>query len=457
MALSMLHPYGNPQHLYSQAPPPSISFTATTVWPPKFPSASVPDVSFVPSAKREVQSKGHYIKQDGKVSIILGDQKEGTATPVYGAKDIVNGMVSINEPSDVRRVELTMEGNVRIREVAESGTTDHQLFSETLILWDIEDGGWPPVLHYFSRTIPTHYADPETNKKRAMPPTYHARLTGIPGFSVTIEYHLMLSVTRRTMLRQRIKRIRVPFLYRPRMTASTYPPLPPVPSASPSDPARVFVGSLMPRDDQHLKPITVYLNLPLSRVCAYTEPIPFKIRLAGPPESLAPFTFLPPKDSSIHPLGHESPLSILSSETRTIKSLKGYVSRRPAPRDLADLIHVGIERQTFVDTRCHSSLCGDAIGDSRLSMTKTIGEGVIRETDWGKSWIGWSGRVEICPDVECGSFLAPSVTVADALVVSIALPGSHNGRAPFLLYRQAVPIRLVSDRKSSLSRMNSTT
>ncbi|TFK52173.1 hypothetical protein OE88DRAFT_1368229 [Heliocybe sulcata] len=411
MSLAMLHPYGNPQHSYSPAPAASISFTATTYYPPKFPSASAPDVSFVPSSKRVVKSKGHYSKQEGKVSIILADQKEGATVPVYGTKGIVNGMVSVHEPGDVRHVELMMEGHVRIREVGEGGTTEQQLFTETLVLWDTEDGGWPPVLHYFNRAIPTHYTDPETNKKHPMPPTYYARLTGIPGFSVSIEYHLILSVTRRSLLRQRTRRIWVPFMYRPRTTASMYPPLPPIPSASPSDPGRVFVGTLMPRDDQQLKPITVYLHLPLSRVCSYAERVPFQIRLVGPPESLAPFTFRPAADGSIHPIGHESPLSILSSETRAIKSLRGYISKKLAPRELADLIQVRIDRQTFVDARSASALCCDGTEDTHLSVTKTIGEGVIRETDRSKSWIGCSGRIELT-DVECGSFLASRVTVA---------------------------------------------
>lgn len=387
------------------------------------------------------------------MTIILSDQNEGAAVPVYTTNDIVNGFVSIHDPSDVLHVELIMEGYIRIREIAEGRPADQLLFGETLILWDAGDGGLPPVLQYFRRAIPTHYTD-DDNKRHPLPPTYHIRLNGIPGFNVAVEYYLLLTVTRRAMLRQRTRRIRIPFLYRPRLTPKTYPPLPAVPFASPSDPARVFVGSMMPRDDQQLKPITVYLCLPSTRVCSYKEPIPFRIRLVGPPESLAPFMFVPPPESSIHPITPDGPLSqyLPSGPTETakaLKSLRGYMSKRQQC-DLADLIRIRLDRQTFV--LGETSLCADG----QMSTVKSIGEGVIYETDRAKSWLGCSGRIEIHREVDCGSFVATRLIVANAVVLTIALPGRNSGRAPFQRYQQAVPIRLVADTepaRAGLTRM----
>lgn len=61
--------------------------------------------------------------------------------------------------------------------------------------WSASASGSFPSRASFSYTIPSSYRDSSVGKDYPLPPSYSANLHGIPGFSVQIEYAVVVNLT----------------------------------------------------------------------------------------------------------------------------------------------------------------------------------------------------------------------------------------------------------------------
>lgn len=71
-----------------------------------------------------------------------------------------------------------------------------EILDETLFSWDSRRHATFPAKVSFRYTFPERYIDPTFGNKYPLPPTYHARLSGIPGFTVEVAYAVVVHMER---------------------------------------------------------------------------------------------------------------------------------------------------------------------------------------------------------------------------------------------------------------------
>lgn len=97
---------------------------------------------------------------------------------------------------------IEVEGRLRLQEIAESGTTSVKLCLNTALLWirDPHNSVCPSSLHFRLQLPATFTYEDKTYVRFALftcyhrlitlqplPPTYSAKLSGLPGFNANIE------------------------------------------------------------------------------------------------------------------------------------------------------------------------------------------------------------------------------------------------------------------------------
>ena len=105
-----------------------------------------------------------------------------------------------------------IEGSLRLREVAEGGTTSYKLCLDQVTLWTKENDTEPcPTKLQFSLTLPTTFSDDKDTYvsviplhriaytdflAQPLPPTHDVHLSGVPGFNATIDYKVSATVSK---------------------------------------------------------------------------------------------------------------------------------------------------------------------------------------------------------------------------------------------------------------------
>ena len=87
-----------------------------------------------------------------------------------------------------------VEGNIKLKEVAGSGTFESGIISDTVFEWDAERNATFPAKVTFRYTLPTHYTHAPTSERFRLPPSYQAHLSGVPGFRVSIYYAIVVYI-----------------------------------------------------------------------------------------------------------------------------------------------------------------------------------------------------------------------------------------------------------------------
>ncbi|KAI0054655.1 hypothetical protein BV25DRAFT_1922490 [Artomyces pyxidatus] len=77
-----------------------------------------------------------FVKQSRSsgLSLRLAAQVDGVTTPVYASREPVEGTVKIAKPDGLACVAVKVEGFLKLKEIAEGGTTTVVLSNETITL-----------------------------------------------------------------------------------------------------------------------------------------------------------------------------------------------------------------------------------------------------------------------------------------------------------------------------------
>ncbi|KAI0365704.1 hypothetical protein BV20DRAFT_1038757 [Pilatotrama ljubarskyi] len=365
---------------------------------------------------------GDFVKQSrgGNVSLRLFSQEDNVSLPVYGYGAAVEGTVNLSKTDGVSAVEVKIEGSLRIREVAEGGTTTHKLCLSKVTLWskDVDEEPCPHSLK-FSLTLPTTFSDGKDTYP--LPPTHDVHLSGVPGFNATIEYGVSATVvkgkasallrignSRRLMITDN-STVSTPFIYYPRSR-----PALPLPESMSLDTLfsidspdwRCWESSMKARLKGG-KDIHCQLYMPASRVFSIAQPIPFHIMFSSSALSLA--AYLP----------------------------YGPTANILAPNK--QFTHLRVIRQSVVDVR-NAIVLGTKTDMWRVDV---IGEAEFRHSGDGPDWLAFAGEITIDEQVKVGGFKASGLTVKDFIELSMMPPDPP--KAPFTQMRLVIPIRLTTD------------
>ncbi|TFK52174.1 hypothetical protein OE88DRAFT_1368232 [Heliocybe sulcata] len=369
--------------------------------------------------------RGDFVKQSriGGVGLRLLQQDDDADLPEYGCGSTVEGVVNVTKTDGVQSVEVKVEGFLRLKEIAEGGTTSSTLCSEKRTLWtkDESSQGSCPSSLPFSLTLPTTFSDGKGSYP--LPPTYEVHLSGLPGFQATTDYSVSATVYRSGKsslfglgntapslpFGLGNTTVSTPFMYLPRTRPAVPLPSPPVPTPQgfqATSEWKLFQGTMQSR--QHGgQDITTKLFLPACRIFCINQPIPFHVTFTSSAFSLAAFM----------PYG---PIVSLLSPTRQ---------------------HTRIEllRQAICDVR-NAEVDGTKTDMWRLDR---IGEGVFKHAGDGPDWISFSGEIRVSPEIKVGGFKAGGLHVKDCIILSMVPPDPK--KSPFRELRQVVPIRLTTD------------
>ncbi|KAJ8518399.1 hypothetical protein ONZ45_g4526 [Pleurotus djamor] len=329
---------------------------------------------------------GTYVKQtkNGNLKLQLNDQEEGVEIPLYGTSSLIEGEVQLSGKADnVNSVEVKVEGRLRIKEIAEGGHTSAKLCLDSQTLWTKNtDGDHCPATLPFSLSLPTTFTYEEDTYP--LPPTYDVKLSGLPGFTATVDYsitvfvdkpHVVPNVVKNTLFGSRSDTtLTTPFTYHPR----SRPAVPIPPTHDPKSP--------------NLQDIKTTFYIPASRVFF----------------SLASFMPYGPSTSS--------------ASTSTKRMTK---------------IH--LLRQSTVDVR-NTEVLGTKTDIWRVDA---IGIGSFQIAGDGPNWIAYSGEIPISDAVKVPAFTAAGLTVKDYIVLSCTPPEPQ--KAPFSELRSVAAVRLTTD------------
>ncbi|KAI0269975.1 hypothetical protein BC834DRAFT_967686 [Gloeopeniophorella convolvens] len=443
MALASSHPYarGVPSMSTSALPPPrapsvwstrsasqhrpstaSASDTGSLAPLVSAPASPSPPAKGTPARTAAALTLPHqpFVRQDGHVTLILAGHKAGTALPVYPSGALISGMVVLGKPAAVAAVDVKLLGSLSVREVQGGGKSTAVFLSEQLLAWDARAGAPLPDELAFRSVVPAAAAD-----GRVLPPTFDSRLSAIPGFRVSVQWEVVLTVTRvragRFDLFRRTTRLRVPIAYVPRTRPPLQGPFPISTVASATQPRTSFVD-LVPTRRQYVPPIQTQIYLPNSQITPIGERIRFRIVLSAPDAYLEPF-LTPRALASFLPLG-----TSVAGAQEPLGPVRVHVARR-----------IGASgRETGV-------VVLGALAPAAGARGQTLAEGTLQRAERGAGWVGWWGEVRVPAErAGAGGFaVAERLAVRDELVLT--LEGSGGGGAHVLPFRQVVGLRLTTD------------
>ncbi|KAI0712058.1 hypothetical protein C8Q76DRAFT_476567 [Earliella scabrosa] len=391
------------------------------VAPPTFLRTRAPSYSAEPQAfeqrlalnRPDRRPSGNFVKQSKSVSLRLFAQENNVSLPVYGCGAAVEGEVGLQKTDGVIAVDVKIEGSLRLREVAEGGTTTYKLCLSTVTLWSRETDSEPcPTALKFSLTLPTTFSD--GRETYPLPPTHDVHLSGVPGFNATIDYSVSASVTRSktsSLLRLGGWTVSTPFNYHPRSRPAV--PLP-APMRQSFDTFKFIETpewqcweSSMKARLPGAKDIMCQLYLPASRVFSITQPIPYHVMFGSSAFSLAAFLPYGPTATILAPNKHFTRIRVL--------------------------------RQSIVDVR-NALILGTKTDIWRVDI---IGEGEFKHAGDGSDWLCFSGEIRLDPEVKVGGFKASGLLVKDFIEFTMLPPDPP--KAPFSEMRLVIPIRLTTD------------
>ncbi|KAF8895631.1 hypothetical protein BD779DRAFT_1619326 [Infundibulicybe gibba] len=363
---------------------------------------------------------GHFVKatKSGDLTLTLNAQEDNAALPVYGTGSSVEGKVELAKPEGVGSVEVTIEGRLRLNEIAEGGTSSAKLCLNTAVLWS-RDAANPtacPSTLDFRLELPVVFQF--EGKTYPLPPTFDVKLSGLPGFTATIDYSVTVSKSQSahhiSLFGINIggTTVSTPFIYYPRTRPSS--PLPP--------PLLIGEHGFLDAAGWQLHPseisvknasnhnIVTKLYIPSTRIFCISQPIPFYLTLTSSAFSLAAFLPFGPRAGD-------------------------FLPKRPT--------RIQLMRQSTVDVR------GEVIKGTKTDMWKVdcIGEGKFEHAADGANWISFSGEIKVNRNIRVAGFKAAGLTVKDCIIFSMTAPDPK--KCPFHELRQAIPVKLTTDEWSA--------
>ncbi|KAJ6515613.1 hypothetical protein C8R45DRAFT_213658 [Mycena sanguinolenta] len=367
---------------------------------------------------------GNFIKssKSGNAKLRLNAQQDNIDLPVYGAGGAVEGTIELTKTENISTVEITVEGHLVLKEIAEGGHTETTLCLDTVLLWMKEDNNpvCPSTLP-FSVTLPTTFQ--YNGRSYPLPPSHTIKLKGLPGFYATIDYSVSAVINKPNSVPNIVPLVKskklginigstilsTPFIYHPRTR-----PAAPIPV-----PLRRFEGGfiespewkkyesvLKARPKAGAQEIHCKVYVPASRIFCASQAIPFHVTFESTAYSLAAFL----------PYG---PTTSTSGKMRATR--------------------IQLMRQSTVDVR----------GATSMKSTKTdiwrvdcIGEGTFRHAGDGATWMSFSGEIPIVP-LKVTGFKIPGLAVMDCILFTVTPPDVT--KSPFVGIREVIPVRLTTD------------
>jgi hypothetical protein len=357
---------------------------------------------------------------------------DDASLPVYGSGALVEGTVELTKTEGVNSVEVKVEGKLHIREIAEGGTSSVKLCSDTVLLWekDSNNAECPSSMH-FSIQLPTTFTHAE--KTYPLPPTFNVKLSGLPGFTATIDYSVSAIISKQNgwpHLNSKVLglhtgsgTVSTPFIYYPRSRPSQGTPSPLLPSINGFEITpewHVLKSNLLSK--KSVRPdIVTKLYTPALGVFCITQPIPFYLTLESSAVSLAAFLPFSPTGRALGPR----------------KSMR-----------------VQLMRQTTVDVK-NTTIVGLK---SDMWRVDQIGEGTFTLVANDANCISYSGEIPIDPAVKIPGFKGAGLSINDFILFSVS--PLDPTKAPFQDLREIIPVYLSTDpyedialRRASISSM----
>jgi len=376
------------------------------------------------NARSLPQATGNFIKssKSGNAKLRLTAQENNIDLPVYGTGGVVEGTVELSKTENISTVELTVEGRLELKEIAEGGHIDTALCLDTLLLW-IRDDNNPacPSILPFSLTLPTTFQ--YNGRSYPLPPSHSVRLKGLPGFTAAIDYSVTAIINKPNSVPNLVPLVKskklginigsttvsTPFIYYPRTR-------PAVPIPTPlrrfeggfieSPEWRVYKSVLKAHPKAGAQDINVKFYVPASRIFCASKAIPFHITFESTAFSLAAFLPYGPTTGSN------------SGKLRATR--------------------IQLMRQSTVDVR------GTVVHGTKTNIWRAdcIGEGVFRHAGDGATWMSFSGEIPIEP-VKVTGFRIASFSVMDGILLTVTPPDVT--KSAFVGIREVIPVRLTTD------------
>ncbi|KAF8195610.1 hypothetical protein K438DRAFT_1586540 [Mycena galopus ATCC 62051] len=378
------------------------------------------------NARSLPQAIGTFIKssKSGNAKLRLSAQENNIGLPIYGTGGVVGGVVELTKTENISTVEITVEGRLQLKEIAEGGHTETTLCLDTVLLWmkDANNTVCPSVLP-FSLTLPTTFE--YNGRSYPLPPSYAIKLKGLPGFYAAIDYSVSAIMNKPNSVPNIVPLVKskklginigstyvilsTPFIYYPRTRPAT-----PIPASLrrfeggfiESPEWKTYESVLKAKAKAGTQDIYVKFYIPASRIFCASQAIPFHVTFESTAFSLAAFL----------PYG-----------PTTGKSGKMRATR------------IQLMRQSTVDVRGTTTIPGTKTDIWRVD---SIGEGVFRHAGDGATWMSFSGEIPIEP-VKVTGFRIAGLSVMDCLLLTVNPPDVT--KSAFVGIREVIPVRLTTD------------
>ncbi|KAL1718843.1 hypothetical protein EV715DRAFT_200178 [Schizophyllum commune] len=278
-------------------PPPPFSATPSYS---TLPLDNEQRLEYTPRARDSTYSddrNGTYARRWRSATIALSGQASDALLPVYGRAEVVEGELCLTERAGVQRITVELEG-VMITALTNNGRTETVLVKRRHTAWDaLGNSGGPELAECpgsiaFAVQFPQSYVDKrDSNRRRALPPTFDASFYQLPVLTATCAYSLRVTVTRVRKRRsligsgERSKIYEIPLLYRPRhrpqrpytVRGCLFSTL-----KSQPDEWLQITKTMEPKEEKSLPPLFCNLIVPSMQIFCIKDSIPLHLQISGP-------------------------------------------------------------------------------------------------------------------------------------------------------------------------------
>ncbi|KAG6850432.1 hypothetical protein H0H93_013304 [Arthromyces matolae] len=370
---------------------------------------------------------GIYTQTSGNLTVKLFQQREGASIPTYGRQGIVNGLLQIKNPKSTILIVMKVDG--KLDTLTSTGGTTTVLLNRSYTLWRKNNATNNQLLDAveISYVLPTTFLyRGAKNHLHQLPPSFRVEENG-SIFFVRSYYSITISVSRAlhrsvgflTTTDEPRSRANRPILSTPAFYSTL--------KTCPEEWHQAISGfqSKSAKDQSQIQ-LNAHLFIPVSRVYALSDTIPFHIQLTGPLDTLQRFI------TRRQQRGPTATLPSSSSSTYT----EGHSNVE---------IKITIRRSVQIESQVQ-----DHHTSSSSSKDHIIADGEVWEVPPSLCEVGvgahldWQGKLRLREDCEVGSFQAGNVNIKDTVDITVN-PRVTEGRRGFLPLKLSVPIRIVED------------
>ncbi|KAL1746442.1 hypothetical protein HDZ31DRAFT_34228 [Schizophyllum fasciatum] len=406
---------------------------STTAPPPYSPAAAAP--AYTPAARPEERvicarlrasnrlPTGHYVRQYGRVSLVVYDQEEGASMPVFGRRAAIRGAISLRSSlrGKADEVILKVEGRLELA-YAGGGSVLMRTVDESHTIWTSTCGCVCPGELPFTASLPSDYVGAD-GRTHPLPPSFRSIQHGVPAVFVRSYYRVRVFVGKKRHgpfgLMAGTERLMMPFEYRPRTRPS-----------APFFPLECFFSTIKhlpeewtqiamevnPTENSGLTALQCYLFVPAVRVFGLCDKIPLHVLLAGSVESLRIF--------------------VPSAEDETVASPpKGKGTCKYS----SNTLYLSLVREVMIEVRGTRVMRSEPIGDGHLWPVPPSARSCECSTRSGDA--EWEGELSCRKDIMVGSFAACGLWVQDYICLEFR-PLRPSLMKPC---RHRVPVKFTTD------------